>query len=79
MVTDAGDLGEDGDAALAFQLVGIHDALDVLLVLPKMPLWLSMASTSVVLPWSTCAMMAMLRMAGLLLFMTFGVSYKECW
>src|SRR3954447_12561669 len=28
---------------------------------PKMPLWLSMASTSVVLPWSTCAMMAMLR------------------
>jgi hypothetical protein len=26
-----------------------------------MPLWFSMASTSVVLPWSTCAMMAMLR------------------
>ena len=24
--------------------------------------WESMASTSVVLPWSTCAMMAMLRM-----------------
>src|SRR5271157_2826686 len=36
---------------------------------PKMPLWLSMASTSVVLPWSTWAMMAMLRMAELLLFM----------
>src|SRR5512147_658507 len=35
----------------------------------KMPLWLSMASTSVVLPWSTCAMMAMLRMAALLFFM----------
>ena len=27
----------------------------------KMPLWRSMASTSVVLPWSTWAMMAMLR------------------
>src|SRR5262245_47628218 len=27
----------------------------------KMPLWCSMASTSVVLPWSTCAMIAMLR------------------
>src|SRR5438093_13163053 len=30
----------------------------------KMPLCRSMASTSVVLPWSTCAMMAMLRMLG---------------
>src|SRR6266446_5953841 len=28
----------------------------------KVPLWLSMASTRVVLPWSTWAMMAMLRM-----------------
>src|SRR5579863_483002 len=28
----------------------------------KVPLCCSMASTSVVLPWSTCAMMAMLRM-----------------
>src|SRR3954470_12352203 len=27
----------------------------------KVPLWRSMASTSVVLPWSTCAMIAMLR------------------
>src|SRR5271157_2971218 len=27
----------------------------------KVPLWFSMASTSVVFPWSTCAMMAMLR------------------
>src|SRR5271157_6004165 len=27
----------------------------------KVPLWLSMASTRVVLPWSTCAMMAILR------------------
>src|SRR5271166_2367700 len=28
----------------------------------QVPLWFSMASTSVVLPWSTCAMMAILRM-----------------
>src|SRR5512147_3228422 len=35
----------------------------------KMPLWLSMASTSVVLPWSTWAMMAMLRVVALLFFM----------
>src|SRR5664279_3998193 len=27
----------------------------------KVPLWFSMASTRVVFPWSTCAMMAMLR------------------
>ena len=31
----------------------------------KMPLWCSRASTSVVLPWSTWAMMAMLRRSGL--------------
>ena len=31
VVTHAGDFGEDGDAALAFQVVGIHDAVDVLL------------------------------------------------
>src|SRR6516165_237551 len=28
-----------------------------------MPLWCSIASTNVVLPWSTCAMMAMFRMS----------------
>ena len=32
VITHAGDLGEDGDAALALQVVGIHDAVDVLLV-----------------------------------------------
>jgi len=32
VITDAGDLGEDGDAALAFQVVGVHDAVDVLLM-----------------------------------------------
>ena len=39
-----------------------------------MPLCLSMASTSVVLPWSTCAMMAMLRMSGLR-----ESFYPKCW
>src|SRR4051812_40197206 len=34
----------------------------------KVPLWRSMASTSVVLPWSTWAMMAMLRMLKILPF-----------
>src|SRR5664280_2003752 len=32
----------------------------------KVPLWFSMASTSVVFPWSTCAIMAMLRILFLL-------------
>jgi len=32
VVTHAGDLGQDGDAALALEIVGIHDALDVLLM-----------------------------------------------
>jgi hypothetical protein len=32
VVTHAGDLGEDRDAALTFQVVGIHDALHVLLM-----------------------------------------------
>ena len=32
VIADAGDLGEDGDAALALQVVGVHDALDVLFV-----------------------------------------------
>ena len=32
---DGGVLGEDGDAALAFEVVGIHDALDDLLVLAE--------------------------------------------
>ena len=31
-------------------------------LLRKMPLWCSMASTNVVFPWSTCAMIAILRM-----------------
>jgi hypothetical protein len=61
VIEDGGVLGQDGDAALALQFVGVHHALDVVSLARKMPLWFSMASTSVVLPWSTCAMMAMLR------------------
>ena len=34
-VADASDLGQDGDAALAFQFVGIHHAFDVNFVLAK--------------------------------------------
>ena len=55
-------LGQDGDAALALQFIGIHHPLDEVSLARKMPLWFSMASTSVVLPWSTWAMMAILRM-----------------
>ena len=32
VITHAGDLGEDGDAALALEVVGIHHAVDVLLM-----------------------------------------------
>src|SRR4029078_5880397 len=32
VITHAGDLGEDGDTALALQVVGIHHAVDVLLM-----------------------------------------------
>ena len=63
VIEDGGVFGQDGDAALALQLVGVHDAFD------HGARWrgrcrfgCSMASTSVVLPWSTCAMMAILRM-----------------
>ena len=62
VVEDGGVLGQNGDAALALQVVGVHDPLDQVLVGRKVPLCRSMASTSVVLPWSTWAMMAILRM-----------------
>ena len=35
VVADAGGLGEDGDAALALQVVGVHDALDDFLVVAE--------------------------------------------
>ena len=58
---DRGRLGEDGDAALALEVVGIHRAFDLPLVLAVTPDCCSSRSTSVVLPWSTWAMMATLR------------------
>ncbi len=45
------------------------DALDHFLVLRKYRLWWSMASTSVVLPWSMCAMIATFRFKSFPLFM----------
>ena len=49
-VAHGGILGQDRDAALALQIVGVHDTVDDLLM--------SISSTRVVLPWSTWAMMA---------------------
>ena len=54
-------LGQDGDAALALQIVGVHGALDLRWLSRKVPDCCSSWSTRVVLPWSTWAMMAMLR------------------
>ena len=62
VIEDGGVLGQNGDAALALQIVGVHDAFDQCSLARKVPLCRSMASTSVVLPWSTWAMMAILRM-----------------
>ena len=59
---DRGGLGEDGDAPLALLVVGVHDPVDDA---PggraKTPVARSMASTRVVLPWSTWATSATLR------------------
>ncbi len=64
LVEDRRVLGEDRDAALALQVVRVHDARRPRCWFwRKTPVWLSMWSTSVVLPWSTWAMMAMLRMS----------------
>ena len=59
---DRGRLGQDGDAAFLFEIVGIHGALGDALVFAERAGLLSSWSTRVVLPWSTCAMIAMLRM-----------------
>ena len=59
---EGGIFGEDGDAALALEVVGVHDALDDGFDWRgRCRIWRSMVSTRVVLPWSTWAMMAMLR------------------
>ena len=55
--------GEDGDAAFALDIVRVHDPFADLLVSRKVPDWRRSWSTRVVLPWSTWAMIAMLRMA----------------
>jgi hypothetical protein len=60
-------LRQDRDAALALLRVGIHRPLLDLLVLPEGPAKRNIASTRVVLPWSTCATMAMLRIGWWLL------------
>ena len=56
-----GRLGENGDAALAFEVVRVHDPLGDALVVAERARLLQRRSTRVVLPWSTWAMMAMLR------------------
>ena len=63
-VPDRGVLGEDRDALLALEVVRVHDPVgDLLVGAGTTPVWRSMASTSVVLPWSTWATMATLRRA----------------
>ena len=47
---DGGILGEDSDATLAFEVIGIHDAFSDLLFSRKVCAWRNRKSTSVVLP-----------------------------
>ena len=61
-VVDRGLLGEDRDALLALEVARVHDPVhDGLVASGTRPVWRSIASTSVVLPWSTWATMATLR------------------
>jgi hypothetical protein len=59
--TDRAVLREDRDPALALDVVGVHHPLADVLVLANVPACTSSLSTSVVFPWSTWAMIAMLR------------------
>jgi hypothetical protein len=61
--SDAGVLREDGDAALALEVVGVHHALGDDLVVAEGARLAEHVSTRVVLPWSTWATIAMLRSA----------------
>ena len=63
LVLEGGVLGADGDALLAFQVHRVHDALlaGMAWLARKVPDCLSRQSTSVVLPWSTWAIMAIFR------------------
>jgi hypothetical protein len=58
-VFDRAVLGEDGDPALALDVVAVHHPLGQMLELGESPGLHEELSTSVVLPWSTCAMIAM--------------------
>ena len=61
-VADRGVLGQDRDALLPLQVAGVHrPARRCAAPAPKAPDCHSIASTSVVLPWSTCATIATLR------------------
>jgi hypothetical protein len=56
-----GDLRQDGDAALALDVVGSIMRSSVRWLSRNAPDCFRRTSIKVVLPWSTCAMMAMLR------------------
>ena len=67
LVFERGVLGANGDALFALEIHRIHDALFVRLawLARKVPDCFSRQSTSVVLPWSTWAIMAMFRMCSI--------------
>ncbi len=58
---DRRDLGQDGDAALALEVIGIDRPFGHALVLAERARLLQQPVDQVVLPWSTWAMMATLR------------------
>ena len=60
-VPDRAVLGEDRDAALALESLLSIIRSPTCWCLANVPAWTSSLSTSVVLPWSTWAMIAMLR------------------
>ena len=61
MVADAGNLRQNRDVRSRSRSLESMTRSTCSSLTRKIPLWLSMASTSVVLPWSTWAMMAILR------------------
>ena len=58
---DASLLGVDRDAALALEILAVHHAFSDFLVLAKRAGLRKRPSSKVVLPWSTCAMIARFR------------------
>jgi len=57
-----GSFGQDGDARARVEVVGIHGAFDDALVLAIGARLLQQPVNQRGFPWSTCAMMAILRM-----------------